>query len=1124
MLGTDPFSHLNYDDSWRREQVRALRATLPLSIAASSSIALIVMVLQWGLVGATATLIWAAALICVTAGRLAPFLFKWTPETSNARNHAWLRAFRIGNLGGGLVWALGVYLMFTWQDIPHQALLAFAVGGVCAAAASTFAIDRISVIAFTGPPITTMIVHLIAAGSDIGLSMAVMLALYFSYLIVNGRRSSKWLRELTDLRTESTVRAERLSVSEARYQDLVENSTDLIHSATADGILLFVNRTWCETLGYSYDSIVGRHVEDFVLPHTRGRRAKTIDRILAGEDIGPIRIDFLSKDKKIVTVEGHITVRMEAGKPVSTRAILRDVTDRLDAERKLTENERLLDSIIENLPAMIFLKSAHDLRFERLNRAGQQLLGYSSEELNGQTDREMWPENQADHFQAVDRQLLEGSGATKVIEETISTKSGEIRHLRTSKIALRDEDGRPAHILGLSIDITEQKRAQEDLRRLNADLENRVAERTIALADSEQFIRSTIDALRARVAVLDEHGKVITTNASWRRFGGDGGMAEYSVQEGDSYLEACEQLEQSGRLDEAGEIAEAVRDVIAGRRNSVSVEHKGLAPEDERWFLCHVSRFESGASARVVVTHDDVTDVHIAREQAAVGARMIASLDAVAPVGIFRLDAEGNTKSVNQRYCEITGLTWDELLDDGWRRAVHPDDIERVIKSWNIAMRTHSPVQVEYRFVHSDGTIVWVIGQTVEIVDPSGKIAGYVGTLTDITERRALEMQLAQAVKMEAIGKLTGGIAHDFNNFLGIIMGNLDLLRERLGDDPTTNRLIDAALRGATRSADLTRSLLAFSRQQPLDPRLANVSERLETVIELITQSLGEAVELSTSLAEDIWLVRVDGTQFDSCILNMAKNASDAMPRGGRLSIVTRNVRLDEAYVSANPETSAGDHVLIEIADTGAGMSPETIARAFEPFYTTKPAGHGTGLGLSMVYGFVKQSGGHIDLYSEPGHGTTVRIYLPRDRHSSLAATEQMESNRLPMPMGTETVLLVEDNEQFRETAMTQLRSLGYTVIEADSGDTALPILQRSPRPDILFSDIVMPGSLNGFALAARAREICPGIGILLTSGFPGDTLRRNVPQDPDLPLLSKPYRKEELARALRDVLDSPAP
>ncbi len=1122
MHGSEPVPPGIRGDAWQREQVRVLYAGYPFAAGAALLIAGMLAAVQWSAAGAANCLIWIAVLGAVTAARAVPVLAfrRAGPDVAADR---WLTWYRAGALAAGLAWALGVGLLFPPGDLLHQLFLALAIGALCAGSASAPAVDRISTLGFAVPPLVLLIGLLLVQGTTIHLAASAMVACCLAFVVLNGGRAHRWLRELTNLRSEAVARAETLRISDARYQDLFENSSDLILSASADGRLNYVNRACRITLGYPDQDLAGHMLAEIVAEDSRTACAAALQRVLAGEEIGLLDLELVARDGRRVAVEGRVNARVEDGKAVSTRAIFRDVTERHKAEQRMEANERLLDSIIENLPAMVFLKRADDLSFERVNQVGLRLLGRESAEMIGRRDHDLWPKEQADFFVAVDRQALAQTDVLEITEEPIATAESGLRYLRTSKIALRDEERRPTHLLGLSVDITEQRLAEEALRRLNAELEDRVRERTAAAEAGEQFIRATMDALIARVAVLDESGIVVAINAAWREFGSEPGMAPYAIFEGDNYLDACDRFAAEGILAEASEIAAAIRDVIAGRRDDCAVEHASLVADKQQWYLCRVSRFAADGPGRVVVTHDDVTDVHDARAAAAAGARMIASLDAVAPVGIFRLDAQGNTRSVNRRYCEITGLDPDELLDDGWRKAVHPEDVDRVIGAWNSAVRTHSPVQVEYRFVHRDGSVVWVIGQTVEILDPSGAVTGYVGTLTDVTERRALESQLAQAVKMEAIGNLTGGIAHDFNNFLGIIMGNLDLLRERAAGDPGATKLIDAALRGATRSADLTQSLLAFSRRQPLDPRLTNISQRLGLALDLLKRSLGGEISLLPDLAPEPWPVRIDGAQFDSCILNLANNARDAMPQGGRLHVVTRNVRLDDAYAAANHGASAGDYVMIEVTDTGSGMPAEAAARAFEPFFTTKPIGHGTGLGLSMVYGFVKQSGGHISLYSEPGQGTTVRMYLPRDRHAGLAPTLDTLPAARPMPTGSEFVLVVEDNEQLRQTAVAQLTSLGYRVVEAENGPAALAILDHAGQPlDLLFTDVVMPGEPDGYGLARLARERRPGIRVLITSGFPGDALNRNG-GDIDLPMLGKPYRKEELARTLRAVLDAPA-
>lgn len=394
------------------------------------------------------------------------------------------------------------------------------------------------------------------------------------------------------------------------------------------------------------------------------------------------------------------------------------------------------------------------------------------------------------------------------------------------------------------------------------------------------------------------------------------------------------------------------------------------------------------------------------------------------------------------------------------------------------------------------------------------------------TERAALESRLRQSQKMEAIGKLTGGMAHDFNNYIGVIIGNLDLLTDRLANDAQATKLLSGAMRGAERSAELTRSLLAFSRNQPLAPKRIDVSRSLQGVATLLQRALGDDIALTTDLRPDLWPVCVDGAQLDSSIVNLANNARDAMPHGGTVTISARNHPLDKLYTSMNldPDLVPGDYVLIEIADTGAGMTPEAISHAFEPFYSTKPVGHGTGLGLSMVQGFVKQSHGHISLYSEVGRGTVVRIYLPRDRAEDNAhAIPRGAAPGTAMPRGSESILVVDDNAAMRHVVVAQLISLGYRTIEASDGVTALAILEKmDERLDLMLTDVVMPGGLDGFELERIARARRPGIKVLLTSGFP-DKLPQVNQNAASSDLLRKPYRLDLLARTIRTKLDSPA-
>jgi len=385
-------------------------------------------------------------------------------------------------------------------------------------------------------------------------------------------------------------------------------------------------------------------------------------------------------------------------------------------------------------------------------------------------------------------------------------------------------------------------------------------------------------------------------------------------------------------------------------------------------------------------------------------------------------------------------------------------------------------------------------------------------------ERGLIEQQLVQAQKMEAIGNLTGGMAHDFNNVLGAVVGNLDLLAREIKDNPAAEELRVEALDGALRGADLIRRLLAFARRQSLRPERTEVNALVEGIGMLLSRTVGEEIELTIELDPTVWPAMTDAAQLESALTNLATNARDAMRRGGRLAIATSNALLDAHYAEDQPEVTPGEYVLITVSDTGTGIDPAIVNRIFEPFFTTKEPGKGTGLGLSMVFGFVKQSGGHLVVYSEPGRGSTFRLYLPRGPVNG--SEPVVSTGPRPAVGGDETVLVVEDNAQLRRAAVRQLKSLGYMTYEAENAEAALPILAGEDVVDLLFSDVVIPGETDGIELAQEATRLHPTLRVLLTSGFPD--LRGTEHRIVSLPyrLLSKPYRHDELARAVREVLD----
>ncbi len=525
---------------------------------------------------------------------------------------------------------------------------------------------------------------------------------------------------------------------------------------------------------------------------------------------------------------------------------------------------------------------------------------------------------------------------------------------------------------------------------------------------------------------------------------------------------------------------------------------------------------------------NDLLEERIAQRTAALGEserRFRLLVQGVVDCAIFMLDREGRVTNWNTGAERIKGYAAREIIGQHFSRFYTEEDRAEGVPQRALATAARTgKFEAEGWRVRKDGTRFWANVLIDAIRDDAGELIGFAKITRDLTERRAVEERLRQAQKMEAIGQLTGGVAHDFNNLLTVIFGNLETLLRRLAepDDDDLRRLVDGAIRGAMRAAQLTQRLLAFSRRQPLEPKPVNLNRLVAGASELLQRTLGERVAVETVLGAGLWWVQVDPSQLESALLNLAVNARDAMPEGGKLTIETANAYLDDAYAAAQDDLAAGHYVLLAVSDTGAGMSKEIIARAFEPFFTTKAPGEGTGLGLSQVYGFIKQSGGHVKIYSEPGEGTTVKLYLPR----LATAPGQGESDErvaaVPMGRRGETILVVEDDDDVRAHSVDILRELGYRVIAAPDGPSALRILESEPEVRLLFTDIGLPGGLNGRHLAEEARGRYPALRLLFTTAYARNAILNQGKLEPGVDLVLKPFTYAALAAKIREVLDRP--
>ena len=832
-----------------------------------------------------------------------------------------------------------------------------------------------------------------------------------------------------------------------------------------------------------------------------------------------------------------------------------------------------------------------------------------------------------------------GAAEYKSEYRVVRPSDGAVRWIRAVAEIERDANGEATALVGAHIDVTELKLAEQEALR------------------SEERLLAITDALPVLISYVDSDQVFRFVNRTYETWF-NRPRGEIVRRRVDEVMSPEMYAARRSNLERA----------LAGEEVSYEVEFPrsdGLA-FTEVTHVPHRDGFGRVLGIYVVVT--DVTQRKLSERAIAESEARFRAIANSAPVPIWVTGSDERREFVNQAYLDFFGRPYEEALVFDWRKALHPDDLPRILREEPAIHASLKSVAVEARFRRADGQWRWlraesrprwshtgehvgfigvahditdakraqeeltrinetlehrveertdqlaasealvrtffqhspechavlvedqgsfrfqeinpaalrlfamtrdeVIGRTTEevlgpekgadlkrdleaclgdggphrhdrlhdgriveavaaaVASRNGAARRVVVSARDVSERRRLEEQLRQAQKMDALGQLTGGVAHDFNNMLTLMLGGLDTIDRQLAHLPPApakariERAKDMALQGVQRARALTGRLLAFSRRQALAPQPVDANALVGGVSDLLQRTLGEPISLKTILAGGVWNAYVDPNQLESALVNLALNARDAMPRGGRLTIETANRRLDANEVAAFAErVEPGEYVTITVVDTGVGMDAETLARAFDPFFTTKDVGKGTGLGLSQVYGFCRQSGGHVQIESEPGHGTTVRMFLPRQTASSAGLSERNRAE-LDRPGGRESILLVEDDDGVRAYAMEALRELGYRVAEASSGKAALNVLDNAPNLDLLLTDVVMPGDYNGRELAEEATKRRPGLRVLYMTGYSRDAIMRDGRLDPGVHLLGKPFSMEELAAKVRDRLD----
>lgn len=631
-----------------------------------------------------------------------------------------------------------------------------------------------------------------------------------------------------------------------------------------------------------------------------------------------------------------------------------------------------------------------------------------------------------------------------------------------------------------------------------------------ALQNQQQQLDAAINNMSQGLLMFDRDGRIVLCNDRYIQMYS---LSREIVAPGRSVLELIEARKAAGTF--SGDPREYCAEVWAAVARGGSAATTDT-PDGRTIYV--INRPIAGGGW--VATHEDITDRRRAEKERDRNRDFLDQVIESVPVMIIVKDARDLSYVLLNKASETRlGVT------DGSGLGKTAQDIFSKETADRIEAADRSVLQNRQTLVLDEHVIdLPVSGQRIQkttrvpIFGNDGEPQYVLIVAEDLTDRRTIERQLQQAMKMEAVGNLTGGIAHDFNNLLMVMIGNLDLLAEDIGDNPAAREKVEAVLEASLHGAELTRQMLAFARRQPLNPKRVDVKELIGATTKLLSRSLGTDVAIELRIVDGLWPVRVDESQLQSSIINVSINARDAMPGGGTLIIEAENVTLDRDAANQREQMNPGDYVAISVSDTGTGMSPELMARVFEPFVTTKSHGKGTGLGLSMVYGFAKQSGGHVSIYSEVGRGTTLKLYLPRTIEEGCPQTEP--SADLPALGGGEVILAVDDNKGVLATVTRQLSDLGYAVITAGSAFSALRMLESGVAADLLFTDVVMPGGLSGKDLADEAQRKYPHLKVLLTSGFTDAFLANDAVLNNKYTLLTKPYRKRDLACAVRRVLD----
>ncbi|MCC6698407.1 MAG: PAS domain S-box protein [Candidatus Hydrogenedentes bacterium] len=889
--------------------------------------------------------------------------------------------------------------------------------------------------------------------------------------------------------TQQKETEDRLRQSEARFRRLHDSMRDAFVVVDLNGRFLQANQAYEELVGYSLEELSTLTFRDLTPPQWHRMEDEILETQVMVRDYSAVyEKEYVCKDGAIISVELRtILLRDADGNPESYWAIIRDITDRKRMEREL----RLAQFCLENASLAIFQIEEETARIHAANRKACTNLGYTQEELCALTVTDIDPtfdfvrwRHHLNEMSAKDR--------SQTFESVERRKDGTMFATEITVNGIEYE-GTP-YLFAFVKDITERKEAENALR----------------------LKESAIETCLTAIGMGTPDGVLIYVNPAMQRMWAypDPGM-----------LLGRFVADIFASRTHVSEILEVIREQGFWMGEITAVRSDGSHFEVE--LAMSAVKQSDGAIAYLVGSCIDVTERNRALKALHSSEERLRLALQASELGMYDFNIQTGTSDVSPEYAQVLGYEPHEYDSStaNWLELIHPDDRERMQNSRLAFLRgdMERAKESEFRIRRKDGEYIWVrVDGKVEFSEETGLPIRAVGTMKDITEqkraaelREQLEAQLAQAQKMESVGRLAGGIAHDFNNMLTVILGYTEMIKAQLPENDPLLEDVAAIEKAGSHSRDITRQLLAFSRRQVVQPIPLDLNDSINLTRKTLARLIGEDIELQFHPGDHLWMIHVDPSQIDQILVNLAVNARDAMSQGGRLILETANVLLDEAYCRDHPGTAPGGYVVLHVSDTGIGMDKDTAARAFEPFFTTKEVGKGTGLGLATVYGIVSQSGGHIHVYSEPGKGTTFSLYIPR--YMGRQERDLPPDESAPIH-GIGTILMVEDEAMVREMTKTMLQTLGYRVLEAEGPREALVLCENSREPiDLLMTDVVMP-VMNGRQLRDRVIEMKPGIRVLYMSGYTASVVLKDLPGE-NVHFVQKPFTLRELSRRVREAM-----